>query len=630
MLPVALLQDAIFLSIGVVLITAGGYFLWFRPIERRLALLAAYFLAQGAWYFAFVGWPDLDLATMFLALVSSAILFIFLALTPTPLRPRGWVALAYALALVWVVGAVGYLASGRWTHEGPRDAIDGLFAPGFLGAAFPSLVFLILRLRELSARTDAAATGLGLMLVGLQARLLVAAGLVAAQTALAFGGRGLYPFFLYEPTPLSLTFAFLAYYALGAGLITLFEWRHSPTRLGIVLLLAGALSALPLATAPPGAMSTAYARSWSFIAEPAIVLYAQARYGVFGGEPTAVRPTLLVTALSGLFTYLFAFGVVATLLPEEIATIVAPIAALVAALGVALVVLPRARKAQLRHALSPGPAGEPTSLAPGAILVDRYRVERFLAEGGQGRVFEATDRNTGRRVVLKALASDAAAAEARLLSRFRHTNIVRFVEILEVTGRTLLVIEHAPGGDLRAHLARRGGRLDVDEALRMMDGILAGLGEAHAHGVAHRDVKPENILLDAQGVPKIADFGAARDATPGATVRVGGLATVAYLAPEQVRGDPGDARTDVYALGVLIHEMVTGERPIPSGGRDDFLLRRAIVAEAPRITLPAAMAALAPMLERALAKDPAARFQDAREMHAALSAARLEAYAGRG
>lgn len=151
-----------------------------------------------------------------------------------------------------------------------------------------------------------------------------------------------------------------------------------------------------------------------------------------------------------------------------------------------------------------------------------------------------------------------------------------------------------------------------------MDGILAGLAQVHAKGVVHRDLKPENALLSADGTPKLADFGAAREAMPGTTARIGGVGTLAYLAPEQVRGEPGDARADVYAAGVLLHEMLTGERPVPTHGRDDFLMRRAILTEAPRLVLPPEAARLAPVLATALEKEPDARYRDAPAMRVAL------------
>jgi eukaryotic-like serine/threonine-protein kinase len=206
----------------------------------------------------------------------------------------------------------------------------------------------------------------------------------------------------------------------------------------------------------------------------------------------------------------------------------------------------------------------------GQLLDGRYRVASHLAHGGMATVYLGTDTRLDRTVALKIMHAELAndedfvrrfVAEARSIARLSHPNVVTVFD-QGADGRTLyLAMEYVPGRTLR-DLLRERGRLGPREALDIMDGVLAGLAAAHAAGIAHRDVKPENVLLGNQQTVKVADFGLARMLSGVSHTKSGMIiGTAAYLAPEQVSGGRPDARTDVYAAGVMLFELLTGTQP---------------------------------------------------------------------
>ncbi len=206
----------------------------------------------------------------------------------------------------------------------------------------------------------------------------------------------------------------------------------------------------------------------------------------------------------------------------------------------------------------------------GQLLDGRYRVASHLAHGGMATVYLGTDTRLDRTVALKIMHAELAndedfvrrfVAEARSIARLSHPNVVTVFD-QGADGRTLyLAMEYVPGRTLR-DLLRERGRLGPREALDIMDGVLAGLAAAHAAGIAHRDVKPENVLLGNQQTVKVADFGLARMLSGVSHTKSGMIiGTAAYLAPEQVSGGRADARTDVYAAGVMLFELLTGTQP---------------------------------------------------------------------
>jgi beta-lactam-binding protein with PASTA domain/serine/threonine protein kinase len=206
----------------------------------------------------------------------------------------------------------------------------------------------------------------------------------------------------------------------------------------------------------------------------------------------------------------------------------------------------------------------------GQVLDGRYRVESHLANGGMATVYLGTDIRLDRTVALKIMHAELAndedfvrwfVSEARSVAKLSHPNVVTVFD-QGADGRTLfLAMEYVPGRTLR-HLLRDRGRLGPREALEIMVGVLGGLAAAHAAGIAHRDVKPENVLIGDGRTVKVADFGLARLVSGASHTKSGMIiGTAAYLAPEQVLGQRADARTDVYAAGVMLFELLTGRQP---------------------------------------------------------------------
>jgi Tol biopolymer transport system component len=261
---------------------------------------------------------------------------------------------------------------------------------------------------------------------------------------------------------------------------------------------------------------------------------------------------------------------------------------------------------------------------PDGTLVGPYRILTLLARGGMGDVYRATDPRLDRDVALKTLTSgergDGRAVErflqeARITASLDHPNIVKVFDVGMSNGRPYLVSELLDGETLRAPIGR--GPLAPADARRIASALTSGLVAAHARGLVHRDLKPENVFLTRSGTAKILDFGIAKLAQDPALPR--GLATLTgvvlgtagYLAPEQVKGDPVDARTDLFALGSILFELMTGQRAFVREHTIDTL--HAIVHDDPPDLLPAGTP-LTAIVKRLLAKTPDARFQSAADL----------------
>ncbi len=221
----------------------------------------------------------------------------------------------------------------------------------------------------------------------------------------------------------------------------------------------------------------------------------------------------------------------------------------------------------------------------GQVVDERYLVSERLADGGMATVYRATDRRLGRDVALKIMnpsfiggagAKDFAGRfrrEARAAARLTHPGMVRVYDQGTDGDTNYLTMEYVDGPNLREYLARTG-TLSVGESLAIVDRILDALGAAHRQGLVHRDIKPENVLIDTDGLPKLGDFGLARAATEVTSTETGTvLGTVAYLAPEVIRHATADSRADVYAIGILLFEMVTGRQPFTGSSAIDVAAR---------------------------------------------------------
>jgi serine/threonine-protein kinase len=245
----------------------------------------------------------------------------------------------------------------------------------------------------------------------------------------------------------------------------------------------------------------------------------------------------------------------------------------------------------------------------------RYRIERVLGGGGMAVVYCAHDEELNRTVAIKLLAEHLAEdgefharflREAKLAARLSHPNVVAVYDAGEDDGRPFIVMEVVDGETLASVLDRHGA-LPADEVVRLGVQAAAGLEHAHAHGLVHRDVKPQNLLIRADGVLKVADFGIARAAAATQRLTQVGtiLGTAEYLAPEQAAGEDVTPAADVYALGAVLYEALTGRPPY----RVDTLVQLLTAQQQGAITPPGELvagvpAALEAAIMRCLARNP--------------------------
>jgi serine/threonine-protein kinase len=264
-----------------------------------------------------------------------------------------------------------------------------------------------------------------------------------------------------------------------------------------------------------------------------------------------------------------------------------------------------------------------TTLSPpaGQLLDGRYRVDSRLAQGGMATVYLGRDTRLDRVVALKIAHRDLASdgefirrfmTEARAVAQLSSPNVVGVFDQGTAGEVNYIVMEYVAGPTLREVLRARG-RLTVRESLDVIEGVLKGLAAAHRAGIIHRDVKPENVLLGQDGAVKVADFGLARAAVAAASTKTGMIiGTAAYLAPEQVSASRSDARTDVYAAGVMLFEMLTGQQP--HTGESPLAVAYKHVNEvvpAPSSRSPGLSPALDALVAMATSRDPDLRPPDA-------------------
>src|ERR1700739_1253194 len=219
--------------------------------------------------------------------------------------------------------------------------------------------------------------------------------------------------------------------------------------------------------------------------------------------------------------------------------------------------------------------------APGSIVAQRYRIVALLGKGGMGEGYRGEDLRLSQVLAIKflpeALSQDAAAlgrfhSEVRVARQVSHPNVCRMFDIGDADGFPFLTMEYVDGEDLSS-LVRRIGRLPQDKAVEIARQICAGLAAAHDRGVVHRDLKPANIMLDGAGKARIPDFGLAGIAATiqGADVRAG---TPAYMAPEQLSGKEVTAKSDIYALGLIFYEIITGKRAFDATSLNELMRMR--------------------------------------------------------
>jgi serine/threonine protein kinase len=260
-------------------------------------------------------------------------------------------------------------------------------------------------------------------------------------------------------------------------------------------------------------------------------------------------------------------------------------------------------------------------LAPGAVFAERYQIVEELGGGGMGNVFRAVDKKLNEEVALKLIRPEIALDKATL-ERFHNElkvarkisqrHVGRMYELMEANGRHFITMEYVAGQDLRA-LTRQTGRLTISKAVSIAVEVCEGLAEAHRLGVIHRDLKPSNIIIDKQGNARIMDFGIARSihgkSLTGEGIIIG---TPEYMSPEQVEGKDVDQRSDIYSLGIILFEMVTGR--VPFEGDTPFTIgvkHKSEKPQNPKILNPQIPDDLGRLILKCLAKDREARYPSA-------------------
>jgi serine/threonine-protein kinase len=262
-----------------------------------------------------------------------------------------------------------------------------------------------------------------------------------------------------------------------------------------------------------------------------------------------------------------------------------------------------------------------------------YEILSELGAGGMGRVYKVRNTISDRIEAMKILLPDLAGREElaarflreiKLLASLNHPNIAQLRTAFANDNQLVMIMEYVAGVSMSIHLS--GGPIAVTDAINYIDQVLNALSYAHQHNVIHRDIKPGNMMLTPQGVVKVMDFGIARSDTDLTLTLAGtSLGTVNYMSPEQVKGEPTDARSDLYSVGICLYEMVTGKKPFTAGS--DYSIMTAQVNEAARPPIelqPELPAALNQIILMAIAKDPSLRFQTATAFRNALSTVRAE------
>jgi serine/threonine protein kinase len=267
-------------------------------------------------------------------------------------------------------------------------------------------------------------------------------------------------------------------------------------------------------------------------------------------------------------------------------------------------------------------------LVPGT-RIGVYRIESTLGHGGMGVVYRALDTRLNRPVAIKFLSDELATVaarrrfqrEAQMASALNHPHILTVHDAAEFEGRQYLVTEFVDGGTLKDW--SRAERRTWRQVVELLTGVADGLATAHAGGILHRDIKPQNILVAKNGYAKLADFGlakleqpsppeeAAETVTEGNTRPGAIVGTVVYMSPEQASGRTLDARSDIFSFGIVLYEALARRRPFEGVSELDVL--QAIVHNAAPALHPEVPAALRGVVEKALEKDPAERYQTMRD-----------------
>ncbi len=280
-------------------------------------------------------------------------------------------------------------------------------------------------------------------------------------------------------------------------------------------------------------------------------------------------------------------------------------------------------------ARSPAPISDSTLrlvqlFPPGALLGSRYRILRVLGEGGMGAVYQARDQELDRTIALKVIRPELA-GNAAILQRFKqelilarnvtHRNVVRIFDLGEADGIKFITMEYVDGADLRTVL-KREGKFTPKDAVHVIEQVCRALEAAHAEGVIHRDLKPQNIMRDSQGRIVVMDFGLARSLDTSGMTQTGALVgTLEYMSPEQALGTELDQRSDLFTVGLIFYELLTGKMPYKADTALASLMKRTQERATPPSSIDASVPkALSNIVSRCLERDPKLRYHNAHEI----------------
>ena len=274
--------------------------------------------------------------------------------------------------------------------------------------------------------------------------------------------------------------------------------------------------------------------------------------------------------------------------------------------------------------VAPSIAGSLADLQPGTLLGNRYEILQLLGQGGMGAVYRARDREVDRMVALKVIRPELA-GRPEILQRFKqelilarqvtHRNVIRIYDLGEADGIKFITMQFIEGQDLKSLLIQKG-KCTVEEAVGIIQQVCLALEAAHAEGVVHRDLKPQNIMLDKQGKVTVMDFGIARSVEFGGMTQTGALmGTPEYMSPEQVRGEEVDARSDLFTLGIIFCELLTGKMPYQADTVMGTMFKRTKEPATPPAQLdPSVPRAVSEVVTRCLEMDSKHRYQSAAEL----------------
>jgi eukaryotic-like serine/threonine-protein kinase len=270
------------------------------------------------------------------------------------------------------------------------------------------------------------------------------------------------------------------------------------------------------------------------------------------------------------------------------------------------------------------------NLRPGSVFGNRYEILRQLGQGGMGAVYQARDRELDRLVAMKVIRPELA-TRPDILQRFKqelilarqvtHRNVIRIFDLGEADGIKFITMEFIEGQDLKTLVAEKG-KPSIEETVSILEQVCLALEAAHSEGVVHRDLKPQNIMVDKQGKVSVMDFGIARSIEFGGMTQTGALiGTPEYMSPEQVQGEKADARSDLFTLGIIFYELLTGVLPYQADTVMGTMIKRTKERARPPAQLnPQLPQFLSDVVAKCLEADPQKRYQSAREIYDDLKA----------